>query len=231
MTDPATPQDPPVVRISLTDLYEHLAAEAADGAPFDVEAGLERLNRWIDEQQNPDPGSFQSLLEASFPGHPGGGGAPASTHAWLDRVMAADPPPATAEDWAALADPGPIPDDPTEALRLAADAITKAANTVRYDHSTLPDEWHTRYAAVIEIITGLANLAHHSIDAVPMSLVGQKLDLEALGGSDLHRVLGEWIVRTNATAFTLGEATGHWAVAHQQLAKLKVHVCDQDGEA
>ncbi len=39
------------IRISLRELYVLLAEHLAETEPFDVEAGLAELNRWIDEQE------------------------------------------------------------------------------------------------------------------------------------------------------------------------------------
>lgn len=40
------------IRISLSELYAMLPDHLAETEPFDVQAGLARLNRWIDEQEN-----------------------------------------------------------------------------------------------------------------------------------------------------------------------------------
>jgi hypothetical protein len=65
MTDDqnATPQS--VERISLTDLYQALPEHLDTAEPFDVEAGLARLDAWIDGQQtlqsSPEPTAAAEL--------------------------------------------------------------------------------------------------------------------------------------------------------------------------
>jgi len=119
-----------------------------------------------------------------------------------------------------------VPDDPTEALRLAADCVAHAAAAALTDTTSLPDEWHRRYGAVQQIINGLGEFAHNSIDAVGRGITvvpGRELYADEPGEpADPHRPLGEWNVRTNAAIFCLGEALGHWDVAHNRIGRLGV---------
>lgn len=122
-----------------------------------------------------------------------------------------------------MADPetSRVPEDPTEALRLAADCLQYAAGKALMDSATMPDEWYTRYGSIEQILQSTAEIGHHAIDAVQRSLVGRAAYVDELGEpADLHAVLGEFIVRTNAAVFTIGEAAGHWDVAQNRIGRI-----------
>jgi hypothetical protein len=121
--------------------------------------------------------------------------------------------------------PAAIPEDPVEALRLAADAIEKASKRVLYDRSILPPEWYEMYGAVGEIMTSISNLATAAIDHMPNAMSGKEPFVDELGpAKSLEHVIGEWVVKTNSATFHLGLAAGQWMGARSSLSRIGVRV-------
>jgi hypothetical protein len=116
-----------------------------------------------------------------------------------------------------------VPEDPTEALRHAAACIQYAAGYALTDGGTLPDEWYARYGAVKEIFSHIADFARSSIDAVPRGFAHRELYVDELGEPAApESVVGQWIVRTNAAIFGLGNVAENWDIAQNRLGRLGV---------
>jgi hypothetical protein len=126
--------------------------------------------------------------------------------------------------------PTTLPDDPIEALRLAAEAVAHAAGTALNDRSILPPDWYAMYGEVSQILDSISNLATAAIDNMPVAMVRHAPYVDELGEPDsLEKVTGQWIVYTNEASFALGTAAGHWRMAHSRLGRIGVRAPEESG--
>lgn len=124
-----------------------------------------------------------------------------------------------------------IPEDSADALRLATDAVAKAAGAALWDTTSLPPDWYVVYGQVQQIMTSLESLATAAVDNMPRGIIDRDVYVDELGeGKTPEVVIGEWIVRTNAAIFYLDKAAGQWAAAHSALGRLGVRDDDESDE-